>query len=570
MNYRKFLSIGLVSLIGATFFGVASAADVVHDAEFYVLKAQHGEKWASEDQELQAKLAKLKEKYGAPPNIIHIMWDDTPFGEVGFPAIQQQRGFSTPNLNKLASEGINFTRMYTEPSCTPSRAAAMTGRHAIRSGMFKVGFPYEYGGLRDEEVTLAEVLSEAGYATAFYGKYHLGDVEESYVTNQGFDEGLWTPYNAIPSAYLPDFERVGAIVPTVMFPEIGPTDKYDMDRGWRPKGAIWWLEGTKGGPVREFVKPDSLENWYKAIEANRTRTLAFVERNANEKKPFYLAYWPIMLAWAPFPEKKTLSGGMLQEALVRFDPYIEKLTTQLKELGIAENTLVVVMADNGPMTHNGPPGMVETIYRGGKGDYTEGGVRVPAFAWWPGMIEPGQMVGDIIHETDLWTTFANIAGATEHVPTDRIIDGIDQTSLLLNGDGYSRRDYVHIYTGPIYAATVKGRFKRHWVGDLPGLAGASFYDLYNDPREVQPKMIPLFPTLGMFNSMKARHEIWKEKYPDSEEARGFPFTGIENARPETIRDSKPRFTKDEVPFDVEEVMKRSQEWEDFEANWGIE
>ncbi len=95
----------------------------MHDAEFYVLKAQHGEKWATEDRELNEKLAALKKKYGTPPNIVHIMVDDTAVGEVGFPAIQKIRGFSTPNLNRLAREGINFMRMYTEPSCTQSRAA---------------------------------------------------------------------------------------------------------------------------------------------------------------------------------------------------------------------------------------------------------------------------------------------------------------------------------------------------------------------------------------------------------------------------------------------------------------
>ena len=186
------------------------------------------------------------------------------------------------------------------------------------------------------------------------------------------------------------------------------------------------------------------------------------------------------------------------------------------------------------------------------------------------MIEPGQTVADIIHITDLFTTFAHVAGATKYMPTDRIIDGIDQTSLLLNGDTYSRRDYVHIYTGPIYAATVKAHFKRHWTGELPGLSGAAFFDLYNDPRESQPKMLPMFPTKGMFASMRARHEVWKEKYPDSKEARGLPFTGIENARPETIKASKPRFNKKDLPFDVEEVMKKSKDYEDFEADWGIE
>ena len=550
--------------VGAT---AVNAKPIVHDAEFYVLNVQNGDKWDKEDKVLDEKLAALKKKFGTPPNIIHIMVDDVAVGEVGIPAIQKVRGYETPNINEMANSGINFMRMYTEPSCTQSRAAAMTGRHPIRNGMYNVSFPYENGGLAKDEVTMGEVLSEAGYATAFYGKWHLGDVEESYATNQGFDEALWTPYNQAVSMYLPQSEMAGAIAPTAVYPETFPNDPYDIDKGWRVKGLIWHLEGTKGGEVREFLPPKDRENWYKGMAQEESRTMAFIEKNAAAKKPFYVSYWPSLIAFSPFPETKTSSRGFLQEGLARLDPFIGKMMKRLKEMGIAENTLVIFMADNGPMTHNGPAGMVEVLYRGGKGDYMEGGIRVAAMASWPGMIQPGQTVGDIIHITDLFTTFAHIGGAMEHVPTDRIIDGVDQTSLFLNGDSHSRRDYVHVYTGNIYAATVKGRFKRHWVGELPGLSGANFFDLYNDPREVQGMMLPMFPTKGMFTTMKARHELWMEKYPNAKEAEGLPFTGIANARPETIKASQPRFTKDQVPFDVEEVMKRSSKYQEFEANW---
>ena len=551
-------------IVGAT---AVNAKPIVHDAEFYVLNAQNGDKWAKEDKGLDEKLAALKKKFGTPPNIIHIMIDDVAVGEIGIPALQKVRGFKTPNLNQMAADGINFMRMYTEPSCTQSRAAAMTGRHPIRNGMYNVGFPYENGGLPRDEVTMGEVLGKAGYATAFYGKWHMGDVEQSYATKQGFDEALWTPYNQATSMYLPQFEAAGALVPTTLYPETFPNDPYDMDKGWRVKGLVWHLEGKKGGEVREFLPPTDLNNWYTAMEQEEGRTMAFIEKNAAAKKPFYVSYWPSLIAFAPFPETKTLSRGFLQEGLARLDPFIGTMMERLKELGIAENTLVVFMGDNGPMTHNGPSGMVEVLYRGGKGDYTEGGIRVAAMAAWPGMIEPGQTIGDIVHITDLYTTFARIGGATEHIPTDRIIDGIDQTALFLNGDSHSRRDYVHIYTGNVYAATVKGRFKRHWVGELPGLSGANFYDLYNDPREMSGMMVPMFATKGMFSTMKARHELWMEKYPNVEEAQGLPFTGIANARPETIKASKPRFKKGDVPFDVEEVMKRSSKYQEFEANW---
>lgn len=433
--------------------------------------------------------------------------------------------------------------------------------------MYNVSFPYENGGLAKDEVTMGEVLGEAGYATAFYGKWHLGDIEESYATNQGFDEALWTPYNQATSMYLPQSEKVGAVAPTAMYPETFPDDPYDMDKGWRVKGLIWHLEGTKGGEVREFLPPTDVKNWYTAMDQEESRTMAFIEKNAAAKKPFYVSYWPSLTAFAPFPETKTISRGFLQEGLARLDPFIGTMMERLKTLGISENTLVLFMGDNGPMTHNGPPGMVETLYRGGKGDYLEGGVRVAAMASWPGMIEPGQIIGDIVHITDLFTTFARLGGATEHIPTDRIIDGVDQTALFLNGDSHSRRDYVHIYTGNVYAATVKGRFKRHWIGELPGLSGANFFDLYNDTREVKGVMLPMFPTKGMFSTMRARHELWAEKYPNAEQAHGLPFTGVANARPETIKASKPRFKKSSVPFDVEELMKQSDKYQEFEANW---
>ena len=566
--YRK----KLLLLLGVLIFGITpfTAQDIVQDAEFYILKAQYSDDWKIEDNEIDKKLKALEKKFGAPPNIVHIMWDDTPMGEVGIPEIQKLRGFETPEINKMAAEGINFMRMYTEPSCTQSRAAVITGRHPIRNGLVNVGFPYEYGGLADEEVTMAEVLSEAGYATAFFGKAHIGDIEESYMTNQGFDEAVWTPYNQFPIIYGEQAEIAGGVSPATVKPEIYPDDPYDKDKGWRVADHVSALIGTKGGEVNELLKAGDLEGWFKMMEDNKTRTLDFIEKSHNANKPFFVAYWPSLIAFMPFPERQTLSGGFLQEGLARFDPFIGDLKNKLIELGIEENTLVILMADNGPMTHNGPPGMVETMYRGGKGDYTEGGIRVPAIAWWPGMIEPGQIVGDIIHETDLFTTFAKLGGALEHIPSDRIIDGIDQTSLLLNGDAYGRRDYVHVYTGSVYAATVKGRYKRHWVGDLPGLSGASFYDLYNDPREVQPKMLPMFPTKGMFNIMRARHELWIKKFPNNEEARDYPFKGISNARPETVRDTKPRVDPKDLPWDPMEILKMNHLWEIDESKWGID
>lgn len=425
-------------------------------------------------------------------------------------------------------------------------------------GCITWGFPYEYGGLAASEITTAEVLSKAGYATAFYGKAHIGDIEASYMTNHGFDEALWAPYNQVPSLYTPQ-GQMAVLTPAVMFPQMFAKDPYDIDPGWRPTGFVFALEGTKGGPVREWGQP-TLDDYNKQDPEMQKRTVEFIRKNVAAKKPFYVDYWPIQTSIMGFPNRVTANGALPQEALARLDVWIGTLMAELKTLGIAENTLVILMADNGPFTHNGPSGMAETLYRGGKGDYLEGAIRVPAMAWWPGVIAPGQTVGDIIHETDLFTTFAHLGDATQYIPTDRIIDGIDQTALFLKGDTFSRRDYVFIYTGTTLAATVKGRYKRVWVGEKPGLSGAAFFDLYTDPREESGKMLPMFPAKGMFNIMKTRHQLWMLKYPNTGEARAFPLTGIENARPETKAAGQPRVDVSKLPFDPYQFIKMLPDW----------
>ena len=538
------------------------SSKIIHDAEHYLLEAQHGEKWAAEDSVIDAKLAELEKKHGRRPNLIHIMWDDTPLGEVGIPEIQKLRGFETPNMNKMAKDGINFMRMCTEPSCTPSRAAFMTGRYAIRSGMHTVSFPIENSGLDADEVTLAEVLSQAGYATAFYGKWHLGDTEPSYCHNVGFDEALFTPYNQVPSMWVPEMEAANVI--TGLFPEMYGKDIYDIDNSWQPRASVWSLEGTKGGKTLEWGPPPKISNYWDIETECQRRTLAFIKKSADAKKPFYVSYQPILLSFAPDarnPVKATANKNVLQEALVKLDAFIAKLRKELDEQGLAENTLVIIQADNGPFTHHGPRGMVETLYRGGKGDFTEGGYRVPCIATWPSVIKPGQIVGDILHLTDLFTTFARLGRATQYIPRDRVIDGVDQTSLFFNGDGYSRRDYLMVYQGPNLGGAVKGRFKRDWKNALQGLSGAEFYDLYTDPREVHGEMIEAFQVKSMFNRQRARHELWIKKYPNRPDATAGPaLTGIDNVREETKSIYSAPIDVEKLPFDPQEVLNHKLPW----------
>jgi len=561
MRYRIGYAVPLAAFLvmgkGASF---AQAADqIVHDAEYYVLEAQHGKEWAAEDVALQGKLDAQKKKHGRPANLIHIMWDDTAYGDVGIPAIQKVRGLTTPSLNRLADEGILFTRMYTEVGCTPSRAAVVTGRNAIRNGMYNIGMLLESHGMRGEEVTMAEVLSKAGHATAFHGKWHLGDIEESYPQNQGFDEAFFTGYSQILS--LNNKLAEGANASIGLHEDVLPPDPYKLDDTFVTKGWIQIAEGKKGEKTRQWG--DNFHDTYVKIdpEAQR-RTLEFIERNSKAGKLFFVANWPNLTSFIPNPNKCAVARSLLQDGVqCNIDPFIAKLVAKLEELEIADNTLIIAMADNGPMSHNPPPGlgMAETIFRGGKGDFLEGGVRVPAFAWWPGVIKPGQVVGDIIHETDLCTTFARLAGATQYIPTDRIIDGVDQTALLFEGYTNSRRDYVFIYAGPRLGATVKGNYKRHWISSDPGGESsgipAAFYFLPADPRAKTPMLVNLIHLKSPFNRMKLRHELWMKKYPDSKEVHGIPWTGIENASPEIKALGKPKMDSSKLPFDPLEYVE---------------
>ena len=567
--------LSLVYFVVAVMFWSAAglAQDIVHDAEYYILEAQNGEKWAAQDKTLDKKLEELKKNHGQPPNIIYLLWDDTAFGAVGFPALQKNFGYETPNLNRMAAEGINFTRMYTEPSCTPTRAAMLTGRHPVRHGMGVVGMPHEYSGLRKEEVTIAEVLSKSGYATAFYGKGHLGDIEESYLHNQGFDDALFTPMNQLTSLYSPQGNAVNAVLG--LHPEIYPQDPYRLDNpGLNPDGWVQIIEGRKGEQGAEWCGTSN-ECFDKLDIESMDRTLAFIRKNAAQGKHFFVSYWPNFLNFLkPEIPKNSVSGLKVAGAFKQLDDDVGRIMDTLKELGIAENRLFIAMADNGPMVHSPPPGwgMLPMLYRGGKGDFSEGGVRTPAFAWWPGIIEEGQAVADIIHVTDLYTTFARLGGAIEHIPTDRVVDGIDQTALLLNGDTNSRRDYVHIYAGHELGATVKGRYKRHWIGAGDVAASGmpeSYFDIYMDPREENPQLVPLIHTQGQFNKMYARHMLMKRKYPDVKNGRGIPYTGLSNARPETVAIGKRvKALLDQVPFDQDEYLEFDLPGSDNVGDWG--
>ncbi|MEP4805351.1 MAG: sulfatase-like hydrolase/transferase, partial [Hyphomicrobiales bacterium] len=398
--------------------------------------------------------------------------------------------------------------------------------------------PPEGSGMHADEVTIAEVLSEAGYNTAHIGKWHQGDIEQAYPHNQGFDYASFAMHNQ--AAYGLMTEEAETQRWGMSNSPDANNGSYVLDKSFRPDGWLLALEAEKGGTAREWGINSGEQMGYEHYEAMNVRfqeqALEQLQRMAAEDKPFFLNYWqmkPIDFSRVGM-EMQTDNRGSWVESMQVLDGWFGDLLAEVERLGIADNTIVIAMGDNGTMGQGVPTiGFSDMIYRGFKGHTTEGGIRVSAAITWPGFIEPGSKAGDMFHVSDLFTTLANIAGATQYIPTDRVIDGIDQTKLLLDGDANGRRDFLHVYDGPRLRATIKNEFKIHWPA--PGTAGFKLpvYNLYRDPREEYPLKTEGMWTVAFFGDMLARHVALKETYPDRLETHGVPYGGIDNLRPES-------------------------------------
>jgi arylsulfatase len=539
----------LVALAGLTVSagcaGQVSAADgIVHDAEYYILAAQNGQQWAQEDQDLDARLAEFRARNGGkPPNIIYILIDDIGFGDLGSATLNSIRGYETPAINEIAREGMRFSRMYTEPSCTPTRVAFMTGRLPIRNGMGNTTVDICGFGLAGKEVTLPEILSEAGYNTVHIGKWHMGDIMESWPNHQGFDYAAFPIHQQGQLTVFNDDAADEEI--SIGIGDNNYDARYTMD-GWLRTDAsemVVGCEGHRDQPIRE-VHMEPGERWteQKYYEMNvryQEQAMEHLRKLARQDEPFFLNYWPLYPltgSRTAYDEYTTPNGGTYVEKMKLVDSWIGDMMAEMDELGIADNTIVIVMGDNGHFTKYSPGnGYTPMIFRGGKGDTTEGGIRVDAFVRWPGMVEADSVAGDIIHVSDLFTTLARVGGAWDNIPTDRLIDGLDQTAMMLNGDTHGRRDYVFIYNINTLEAVVKEQFKMAIPGgSIENAVMAKFYDLFRDTREEWPVSTEIGAWGGAkFVRMVMRHEKRKELYPNEPPAIGMPYQGIENLRPES-------------------------------------
>jgi len=540
---RPLVITGMFLLLSTITAGSLQAEQLVHDSEYYILKAQNGEKWAADDKVVDKKLADFRKKNGGkPPNILYILIDDIGFGDLGIPELNAIRGYETPSFNKLSDESMRFARMYTEPSCTPTRVAFMTGRQPYRYGMGDTAVDIAGFGLPGKEVTLAEILSDAGYNTVHIGKWHMGDIMEAWPNHQGFDFAAFPIHQQGQLTIFHDDASNEEV--SIGMGKNNYDDRFTLDNWHRPDASamVTGVEGRRGEKVREVhMKPG--ERWteakYHAMNVRyQEQTMQHLRELAKQDKPFFLQYWPLYPLTGPrttTEEYTTVNGGTYVEKMKLVDKWVGDIMAEMEKLGVADNTIVVAMGDNGHFTKYSPQsGYTPMVYRGGKADTTEGGVRVDAFIRWPGMIEADSIVGDIVHVTDLFTTLARLAGVGDKIPTDRLIDGVDQSSLVLDGEGNGRRDYVFIYSGNKLEQVVKERFKLKVPGPGENPIGAKFYDLYRDTREEYSVSTEVGAWGGAeFVRVIQRHLKRKEMYPDEPPAFGVPYDGVENLRPES-------------------------------------
>lgn len=381
------------------------------------------------------------------PNIIMIVSDDTGYGDLGPYGGGIGRGMPTPNIDRLAAEGMTFFSFYAQPSCTPGRAAMQTGRIPNRSGMTTVAFQGQGGGLPAAEWTLASVLKTGGYKTFFTGKWHLGEADYALPNAQGYDEMKYCGLYHLNAYTYAD--------PT-WFPDMAPELREMFQRV--TKGA---LSGNAGQQAREEFK---INGQYVDTPAQgvvgipffdgyvEKAALDYLDRNANSREPIFMSinFMKVHQPNLPHPDyiHKSLSKSKYADSVVELDARIGRIMDKVRSSGLANNTLVFYTTDNGAW-QDVYPDAGYTPFRGTKGTLREGGNRVPAIAWMPGKIAPNSKNHEILGGLDLMATFASVGGV--RLPTqDRanqpiIFDSHDMSPVLF-GTGKSDRKSWFYFT----------------------------------------------------------------------------------------------------------------------------
>jgi len=378
----------------------------------------------------------------AKPNFVVIFCDDLGYGDLacfGHPTIK------TPNLDGMAAEGMKLTQFYSASSvCTPSRAALLTGRLPIRSGMCsskrRVLFPDSDGGMPASEVTLAEALKEQGYATGAVGKWHLGHLPQYLPTSNGFDSYFGIPYSN-------DMDKLGT------------APKYRL-ANFEPKVEYFNVPLMRDTEIVERPADQT------TITRRYTKEAVKLIKQ-NKEQPFfvYLAHsMPHVPLFRSDEFSDTSRRGVYGDVIQEIDRSVGQVLQTLRDEGLSENTLVWFTSDNGPWLVFNEIGGSAGLLREGKGSTWEGGQREPTIAWWPGSIDAGQVCQEMGSTMDIYTTCIALSGGK--IPADRIVDGVDLTGVLKDQQK-SPRETMFFYRGSEIFAVRLGSMKAHYITQTP-------------------------------------------------------------------------------------------------------
>ena len=479
----------------------------------------------SQDKEAMEKLKEMEQKFGKKPNILIFLLDDVGWMDPGFNGGGEAVGNPTPNLDRIAHDGLILTSAYSTPSCTPTRATIMTGQNPLHHGLLRPPMYGEPGGL-DGVTTLPKVLQELGYITQGVGKWHIGENEASQPQNVGFDDyygflGVSDMYTEWRDVY---FNPEIALSPT----RFQALEKFPFNHNnvhcTKEKGVenVYLID-------LETIK-DLDQDWADYSDK-------FIRSMKDSDKPWFLYHATRACHFDNYPNDeyagKSPARTVFSDAMVEIDDIFGRLVNTLEETGQLNNTIIFFTSDNGPEAEIPPHG--RTPFRGSKGSTWEGGTRVPTFVYWKEVISTKRSDG-LFDLADLFNTCISIAGMNSEtlgktLGDKRYVDGVDQTSFWLANEGQSNR-YSRIYTLNQYVAAVRidefkihitlelqdAIFQRGYTGGFSGAVitntgGGVGINLYTNPREDVSAGIRHIPLGVILSAEIDRYFEVLKKYP---------------------------------------------------------
>src|SRR5664279_2395087 len=426
------------------------------------------------------------------PNILIIWGDDIGYWNISA-YNQGMMGYKTPNIDRIAKEGVLFTDWYGQQSCTAGRSAFITGQTPLRTGLLKVGLPGAKEGLQARDVTIAQLLKSLGYMTAQFGKNHLGDADETLPTNHGFDEFYGSLYhlNAEEEYQNPDYFK-----------------SPEMIKKFGTRGVIHSWANADGTQKIELTGPLSIKRMEIIDSEVTSATMNYLEKAKKADKPFFI-WWNAtrMHVFTHLkPSSQGVTGlGIYPDGMVEHDGQVGQILDKLKELGLDSNTIVMNSSDNGAEAFTWPDGGT-TPFRGEKNTNWEGGYRVPCAIRWPGTIQPGTINNDIYAHEDMLPTILAAAGLPDVKQqllkgmkvgnnTFKVhLDGYDLTDALAGKTPSPRHEFFYFGDGGNLAAVrymqykivfeeQRGEGAEAWQEEYSKLSIPKIYNLRSDPFE---------------------------------------------------------------------------------------